>query len=65
MSEQLLLAAIPALAGWVLYIDRKVASYEEIIKRIDKLVDILLEERLAQGKDNRPASPPFYRSGGY
>ena len=43
MMETILGATIPLLAGWIWWVDRKVASHEVIINKMDKLIDLLME----------------------
>ena len=43
MMETILGAFIPLLAGWIWWVDRKVASHEVIIAKMDKLIDLLME----------------------
>lgn len=38
--------AVTALFGWIWNIDRKMAVHEEVIKKMDKLVDLLLQREL-------------------
>lgn len=40
-------AALIPFAKWVWTIDRKVVSHDEVIKKIDKLTDLLLTKALA------------------
>ena len=46
MQPELLLAAVPIIAAWIWWVDKKVAAHDAIIKKLDMLVDLLLEERL-------------------
>lgn len=49
-----LMAGIPFLAGWIWWVDRKVSSHEAVIEKMDRLVDILLSDRLNHGPQIRP-----------
>lgn len=55
MSQELLITGLPLLAGWIWWVDRKVSAHEEVIKRMDKLAQIMLEDRLAQGQNRSHA----------
>lgn len=62
MNEQLLLAALPIVGGWVVWVSKKVTSHEAVIQRIDQLVTLLLEDRLdAQDKERRQAQESYHR----
>ena len=63
MQPELLLAAIPIITAWVWWVDKKVAGHDAIIKKLDQLVDLLLEERLAQSQDRRQAEESNHRGG--
>jgi hypothetical protein len=43
-------AGIPVLGGWIWWVDRKVSSHEAVIQKMDRLLDILLQERLQDGR---------------
>lgn len=55
MVPELVTAGLPLLAAWVWWIDRRVASHDALIPKLNQLVDLLLEERLADGRENRNA----------
>lgn len=57
------LAALPVIAAWVWWVDKKVAGHDAIIKKLDQLVDLLLEERLAQSQNRRQAEESNHRGG--
>lgn len=46
IQPELLLASLPLIAAWVWWVDKKVAAHEAVIKRIDMLVQLMLEDRL-------------------
>lgn len=43
--------AVPAVAGWVIWVSRAINRHEAVIEKIDKLVDVLLQDRLDRGRD--------------
>lgn len=52
--NELVAVAVPLMAGWIWWVDRKVSAHEEVIKAINQLVHVLLEDRLsAQNKERR------------
>jgi hypothetical protein len=53
VNHELLLAGIPVLAGWVWWVDRKVSAHEAVIERLDKLTQLMLEDRLDQSQKRR------------
>jgi hypothetical protein len=57
LAYPLILAGIGGTAAWVKSIENRVTSHEEVIKRIDQLVQLLLEDRLDRG------NPQFTPSG--
>ncbi len=46
MNDQLMVAGVSALAAWIWWVDRRVSAHEEIIRKLDRFMDILLEDRL-------------------
>lgn len=56
MTQDILLAGAGALASWIWWVDRKVASHEAVIEKLDKLVDILIEERINTHAQNQSGS---------
>lgn len=44
-QQDLLFATIPLIVGWVWWVDRKVSAHEAVIKRIDLLINLMLEDR--------------------
>lgn len=55
MTPELYAAGLSLLAGWIWWVDRKVSAHEEVIKRLDQLAQIMLEDRLAQNQSGRHA----------
>lgn len=51
--EQIFYAAVPVVGGWAIWVSRNINTHNAIIERLDKLVDILLEERLSAKDQNR------------
>jgi pantothenate kinase-related protein Tda10 len=49
-TEQVLIAAAPLVGGWMVWVSRTVSAHEALIKKIDTLVDLLLEERLSDDR---------------
>lgn len=58
------MAGAGAMATWIWWVDRKVASHEAVIERMDQLVQLLLEDRLAQDQVRRDPQEPSH-SGRY
>ena len=58
LAYPLVLAGIGGSAAWVKSIENRVTSHEEVIKRIDQLVQLLLEDRLDRGNAQTTPSRP-------
>ena len=53
--------ASAGLLGWGISVERRLASHDAVVERLDKLITILLGEHLDKGQEWRDPSP--YRSG--
>lgn len=63
MTQEILMAGVGAMASWIWWADRKVASHEAVIERLDALVTLLLEDRLdAKNQDRRNSQEPNHSS---
>ena len=63
-TEQILIAALPFLGGWVWRTEARITRQDAVIVKIDRLVDVLLEDRLAQSQKGSVAQDSSNRSGG-
>lgn len=65
MTQEILMAGVGAVASWIWWVDKKVASHDAVIERMDKLVQLLLEDRLDQdqrrGYTQEPGNSGRYR----
>lgn len=48
IPPELLTVAMSGMAGWVAWIHGRVNAHEEVIKKVDQLVNILLNDRLRE-----------------
>ena len=50
LFQILIPTAVTALFGWIWAIDRKVALHDQVIEKMDKLTDLLLNRELDRDK---------------
>lgn len=58
LAYPLVLAGVGGTAAWVKSIERQVTAHEEVIKRLDQLVQLLLEDRLDRGNTQSTPNGP-------
>jgi hypothetical protein len=53
IDNQFVMAALPVVGGWIVWVSRSISTHDAVIKKLDKLVDILLEERINAQSEKR------------
>lgn len=46
IDNQYLMAALPFIGGWIVWVSKTVSAHDQVIKNLDKLVQVMLEDRL-------------------
>jgi hypothetical protein len=56
--EQIFYTALPVIGGWVIWVSKNITTHEQVIKKLDQFMDILIAEKL----NNPPPQPPSRES---
>lgn len=60
MMENILLAVLPIAGGWALFVERRLSRIETLAEKLDKFIDLMMEERFGtasvQGRSH-PGGP--------
>ena len=64
MIEGLAIAAVCGAVGWAFMIHDKVTTMQAVIDKLDTLITLMLEDRLAQSQNGGHTPQPGNRGGG-